>query len=145
MPFTISRPKVILENFDDETILINLDSGMYYSLNKAGSEILSLAERCTTLAEVVEALSRRYAGETEDIRAGVEHVVSQLRQEALIVPRSVPPVVDRESVASSDGVESQKSPFIAPVLTAFGDMQEILQLDPIHDVDASGWPTVRKA
>jgi hypothetical protein len=29
---------------------------------------------------------------------------------------------------------------VPPVLERYTDMQELLFLDPIHDVDESGWP-----
>ncbi len=31
-------------------------------------------------------------------------------------------------------------PYTSPVLETFSDMQEILLLDPVHDVDKAGWP-----
>jgi len=33
-----------------------------------------------------------------------------------------------------------RQPFSAPVLNAYTDMEELLLLDPIHDVDQAGWP-----
>jgi hypothetical protein len=30
--------------------------------------------------------------------------------------------------------------FHAPVLQVYSDMQDLLLLDPIHEVDATGWP-----
>ena len=34
----------------------------------------------------------------------------------------------------------EKLPFEAPVLYTYTDMAELLLLDPIHDVDETGWP-----
>jgi hypothetical protein len=48
-----------------------------------------------------------------------------------------------EGVAGADvpGDDVQgELPFVAPVLDKYTDMQELLLLDPIHEVDASGWP-----
>jgi len=33
--------------------------------------------------------------------------------------------------------------FDAPVLHSYTDMQDVLLLDPIHDVDETGWPSSR--
>jgi len=34
--------------------------------------------------------------------------------------------------------------YTPPVLSAYTDMEDLLQLDPVHDVDAeSGWPVPR--
>jgi len=32
------------------------------------------------------------------------------------------------------------APFVLPVLERYTDMQELLLIDPIHDVDETGWP-----
>jgi hypothetical protein len=34
--------------------------------------------------------------------------------------------------------------FVAPVLHKHTDMQDLLLLDPIHEVDETGWPSVKK-
>ena len=36
-----------------------------------------------------------------------------------------------------------KQPFEAPILNKYNDMQELLLLDPIHDVDEAGWPNTK--
>ncbi len=35
--------------------------------------------------------------------------------------------------------------FEAPVLESYSDMQDLLLLDPIHDVDDAGWPVANQA
>jgi hypothetical protein len=37
-------------------------------------------------------------------------------------------------------VAQAKRPFVIPSLQAYRDMQDMLSLDPIHDVEAAGWP-----
>ena len=36
-----------------------------------------------------------------------------------------------------------KEPFRAPQIRAYTDMQDLLMIDPIHDVDETGWPVRR--
>jgi len=51
--------------------------------------------------------------------------------------------VRAEENGSSAPVEAApraKEPFERPVLEKFTDVQELLALDPVHDVDGSGWP-----
>jgi hypothetical protein len=31
--------------------------------------------------------------------------------------------------------------WVAPTITVYADMQDLFQLDPIHDVDETGWPS----
>ena len=35
--------------------------------------------------------------------------------------------------------------YSTPVVEIFSDMQEILLLDPVHDVDKSGWPITKNS
>ena len=37
--YRINSPGVVFEAFDDEVVIINLDSGNYFSFNKVGSAI----------------------------------------------------------------------------------------------------------
>ena len=38
------------------------------------------------------------------------------------------------------GEASEKRPYVPPQIERFTDMQELLLLDPIHEVDDTGWP-----
>ena len=42
----------------------------------------------------------------------------------------------------SDGL---RAPFVAPELKRYADMQDLLLLDPVHDVDEKGWPNALAA
>jgi hypothetical protein len=37
-------------------------------------------------------------------------------------------------------VPNQSGPFRVPVLNRYSDMADMLLLDPVHDVEESGWP-----
>ncbi len=44
----------------------------------------------------------------------------------------------------SSPAPAQKLPFTPPTLNTYGDLQDLAQLDPIHDVEAqTGWPNRR--
>jgi len=40
---------------------------------------------------------------------------------------------------ASQGV-GERVPFVSPSFTTFTDMQDIILLDPVHEVDTQGWP-----
>jgi hypothetical protein len=69
-------------------------------------------------------------------------LLGQLQQENLIVPVDVAPAVDltelQQILPASNG--HAKPSFNPPLLNKYSDMQELLLLDPIHDVDEAGWP-----
>ena len=135
--FRVNTPTVTHETIDGEAVIINLDSGNYYSLVEAGSFIWSLVERGASASEVQQQVQQTYNGNATDIDQGVQELLTQLQQENLIVP--VDGAVERAEVPSSNNGH-EKPLFNAPLLNKFSDMQELLLLDPIHDVDEAGWP-----
>lgn len=137
--FRINTPTVTHETIDGEAVIINLDSGNYYSLVEAGSFIWALVERGASASEVQKLLQQTYQGDNGDIDRGVQELLAQLQQENLIVPVDDAPAVDLTEVMPS-GNGHERPVFNAPSLNKFSDMQELLLLDPIHDVDEAGWP-----
>jgi len=137
--YRINTPTVTHETIDGEAVIINLDSGNYYSLVEAGSFIWALVERGASAGEVQNLLQQTYQGNNGDIDRGVQALLAQLQQENLIVPVDEVPAVDLTEVLPS-GNGHAKPVFNAPLLNKFSDMQELLLLDPIHDVDETGWP-----
>ena len=137
--FRVNTPTVTHETIDGEAVIINLDSGNYYSLVEAGSVIWALVERGASTSEVQDLLQQTYQGDAGDIDRGVQELLAQLQQENLIVPVDGPAAVDLTEVMSSLNGHG-KAAFNAPLLNKFSDMQELLLLDPIHDVDEAGWP-----
>ena len=90
------------------------------------------------LGSIVEYMAQRYQDPKLEIRASIVGLISELLEEELIVPctdlGSVAPV--ESEVLSREG----RTEFQRPVLRKFTDMQELLILDPIHEVDEAGWP-----
>ena len=138
--YRVNTPTVTHETIDGEAVIINLDSGNYYSLVEAGSFIWGLLERGASASEVQDLVQQTYQGNATDIDQGVADLLAQLQQENLIVPvdGATDPTELHQVVPSSNGHE--KPSFNAPSLNKYSDMQELLLLDPIHDVDDAGWP-----
>ena len=136
--FRVNTPTVTHETIDGEAVIINLDSGNYYSLVDAGSLIWALVDRGASASEVQDLLQQSFQGDATDIDRGVQELLAQLQQENLIVPVDGAAADLAGVLPSSNGHE--KPSFNAPSLNKFSDMQELLLLDPIHDVDEAGWP-----
>lgn len=138
--FRVNTPTVTHETIDGEAVIINLDSGNYYSLVDAGSFIWSLIEKGASAPEVRKVVLQTYQGNEQDIDQGVQELMAQLEQENLIVPvAGAGEALDVCQVSQSSNGHERPS-FKAPLLNKFSDMQELLLLDPIHDVDDAGWP-----
>jgi hypothetical protein len=136
----VDSERVVHETIDDETILIDLDTGIYYSLAGSGAEIWTLLSSGITLADAAEVLRHRYPSDGEIPQHELHRLALELVDEGLLTPNNLPASqngpVDRRS---EDGPAAR--PFEPPLLHRYEDMEYFLRLDPIHEVDdAAGWP-----
>lgn len=140
--FRVNTPTVTHETIDGEAVIINLDSGNYYSLVDTGTFIWGLVDRGASASEVQQLVLQTYEGSASDIDAGVQELLAQLQLENLIVQVDGAGTLDLtqlEQGATSNNSQ-EKPAFNPPRLHKYSDMQELLLLDPIHDVDDAGWP-----
>ena len=141
--FRINNPSVISENIDGEVVIINLDSGAYYSTDQVGAEVWGLLEAGRCVGEIVEAIPARYLGESEEIETALHGFLSELQTEELIVGAEGSKTNEHASFVP--GSDTEKIPFQPPALKKYTDMKDMLLLDPIHDVEESGWPVPKPA
>jgi hypothetical protein len=140
--YCVNEPSVISEVIDGETIVLNFESGHYYSFNPTASEIWTRVCAGHPVAVATEWVARRFAGDAATIRTEVAAFVRRLEEEHLIRPApaetAAPAATSGEasSEASSDLVVT----FSSPDFEKFTDMEELLLLDPIHEVGDTGWP-----
>jgi hypothetical protein len=137
--YRVNKPSVILEDFGDEVVIVNLVSGNYYSVDAVGAEIWAMIQKGAKATEITAHLSRKYEGAAAFIEEAVIGFIRRIISENLIVPdadASAPPP------EPDDAGDQARKPFAAPALQKYTDMQELLLLDPIHEVDETGWPNV---
>ncbi len=134
--YEANTPSVIFEDFGDETILIHLDTGFYYSLDATGMTLWGLFSRGFTLDEACTRLDAVYEQEGTTLRDAASSFLDRLHEEGLL--RESPAT---EAPEQSAPVESgPRTRFVAPRLSRFEDMEQMFLLDPVHDVTEQGWP-----
>lgn len=121
------RPEVIDEVFEGEAVLVQLRTGCYYALNPAASAIWALLGPGRSAAGVAAALGC----DPEVVAAFLTRLEAETLVEAAAAEAPAP------SDAELTGVDRG-----TPDFERFTDMQDILMLDPIHDIDldGDGWP-----
>lgn len=141
--YRVNSPKVIHETIDGETVLVNLDSGNYYSFDGVGVDVWNLIENGVDQDGIVGAVARRYAGQRETMEQAISSFMKELEREALIVTDDEGRCerVTGARVDDDARTEDTRKSFEVPILNKYTDMQDLLLLDPIHDVDESGWPS----
>ena len=117
---TANRPDVIDEVFDGEAVLINLRAGRYYALDARATEVWRAISGGAEVGDVVAARP------DEDVPA----FLARLVEEELVV-------LDGGALPPAPPPNGRP----VPGLEVFTDLQDLLLLDPIHDVHPeTGWP-----
>ncbi len=137
--FRVNTPPVIHELLDGEVIVVNLDTGTYYSIPGTGAEIWTLVDQGASLDETVAALLERHDATQAVVEPAVGTFVDELVREALIEAMGEGDGRTADIVSAPANGDS-RPPFQEPKLVRYTDMQELLLLDPIHEVDERGWP-----
>lgn len=122
----VNHGQVAAKTFDDEVILINLATGVYYTIETIGSSIWKLIAKQYSMAEIATALSDGYEVSVEQARRDIGELAAQLIAEELVTVTedavSLEPVV-RQTV-------SEKRAYLVPRLDVYRDMELLLALDP---------------
>lgn len=132
--FRVNAENVVHENVDGEVIAIDLDNGSYYSLAGSAPAIWDLLTRGATETEACNALAARFDVDAEAIRAEVSALFGKLADSGLTVPTDDPPA---EPAVDDDLANASFEP---PRFERYTDMKDYFLLDPIHEVDTTGWP-----
>jgi hypothetical protein len=134
--FRINAPRVIHEPFEHEVIVVNLDTGRYYCLQRTGVDLWNGLMGGASIDEIVRAFVAAYDESETVVRTAVVSAMEDLKREELVVDAAG---MNRPEMAWR-ARESHGTPFVAPALETYTDMQDLLLLDPIHEVDEAGWP-----
>ena len=136
--YEINAPAVISEPMDEEMVVINLDSGCYFSLNKTAARLWNHLEQGCSVNQAARQMAWFYGSGEVPILNDVTSFIERLMEEGLIRsgergPTNGPPLK-----------EGQGEPYLKPSFEKYSDMQEMLLLDPIHEVSEAGWPHKEK-
>ena len=133
MRYQLNRPDVIQETVDGEALIIHTPSGCYYSLEGTGEHLWNALLAGYSSAEIAAAYPSAGEGTAAALNDAVELFARQLQAEQLLLPCDL--------TAAPGPITPAAHPFVNPVLQKFTDMQELLLVDPIHEVDPqAGWP-----
>jgi hypothetical protein len=125
--FEIKSPEVVYDEIDGEYVIVDLASGKYFRIQGESGKLFALIISGQALQAKKDILSRRTA----------ELVDSAVRK--LVDNSIIREATDQNPAGRSDETVSfDLSEF---VIEEFTDLQDIIGLDPIHEVDLNqGWP-----
>lgn len=134
MNYVINAPRIVYETIDDETIVIDFDSGTYYSARQVANRIWLWVAAGFNLSQITSGIASEYQLEPEQVADVVAGFIADLVDHELILESA-------ELLSSPIAPSAQDpTPFSPPILEKYSDMQDLLLLDPIHEVGEQGWP-----
>ena len=112
------------EVIDGEAIIINLTTGVYYSMQAAGAELWSMIERGESVEAMLAGITSRYDVDAGTALADLNAVLEKLLAEGLVRKSENG---HREAVVAAG---SSKLAYTPPSLQIYRDMEDLLALDP---------------
>lgn len=135
------KPWVNHDRLDDEVIAIDLNSGAYYAFDGAAADAWTLLLTGLDLAAIGIWLAERYEVTASTAEADVARFFAELLAHGLV--DSGGEVDESASLAQPRSGPTERAPYVAPTIEHYDDLADLFALDPIHEVDATGWPRAR--
>lgn len=131
--------EVSFERLGGEIIVIQFESGRYYSLTGTAADIFTLIEERVPSDSWRKIIHDHYNVEITDAQLAeeIEAHVNRLLEAQLIQESSEPPNRDFTRLPG----DMERASWVAPQIYVDSDLTDLLTIDPIHDVDATGWPS----
>jgi hypothetical protein len=124
--FRVNSDEVASNIFDGEAILINLSNGMYYSLAGTGALVWALLEAGRAKDRICAELEERTGVDHATAVADLGRLIDELFAEGLVVAADASTAMGGLEVGDLPAVAS----YSAPELEKYGDMSDLLALDP---------------
>jgi hypothetical protein len=88
--FEVVTDRVVAAELDDESVLLDVSSGLYYGLDEVGSRIWTLLNEALDLETIVSRLADEYEAAPDELRRDVVAFVDALAGRGLV--RTAQPV-----------------------------------------------------
>lgn len=134
----VNSGRIVHETVDGEVIIIDLETGHFFSLKGCGDLLWPAIVAGTTPGSLTRELAGAFGLVPSDVEATVKAFLDELEQEAIIREQPI------ETAASLPEFDA-RAPFEPPRVEKHTNMSDLLLLDPIHDVDEQGWPARKPA
>lgn len=136
--FEIAAPDCVAEDFDGEVVVVNLNTGRYFSIRGLGAAVWNDLLAGHTVADIRAAL----IGSDRALAEPAGRFLGSLIENQLVRP--APPPAAAPGVLRC--VAAVRSGETSLTVDAYDDMKDLLLTDPIHEVDPEvGWPIRRRA
>jgi len=130
--YRIRPDKVSHQDIEGEVIAIHFETGAYYSLTGAAAGVWVALGGDAEEDDLLASFADPPAGARDALRK----LLANLMSEGLIIQVPAEEPAKRSPAASI--------PWEAPRFEKYTDLADLLLADPIHEIDESGWPNVKR-
>lgn len=78
------RPEVLARQGESETILLDVDSGCFFTLDQVGARIWDLCDGSASVSEIVTIVCNEYDADRDTVEADVLELLTELSRERLL-------------------------------------------------------------
>ena len=128
---------VTWDEIGGEIVAIHLATGHYHSLRDTARDVFVALAAGASLGSVADQVG--VGADPATVRDELDRFVADLLRAGLVV-EAPDSGVGAEPAGDGAGPEPSGRPYSAPVLETFTDLEDLMLLDPVHDVDDQGWP-----
>ena len=132
----VRSAEVMSEVLDGEAVIIDLASGRYHGAPGVGATVWQAISAGCSMEGILAEVARLHTAVPEDAADQIRRFIDQLVAAGLVVEENG--VQASPSIAGTP--EPATTPWSAPVLESHDDLQDLLLLDPVHEVTEAGWP-----
>ncbi len=125
------NPRLAAEIFDGEYIIANLDTGLYFSVQGLAVSMINFLP-FETKDQVIDLLANTFPENSETIQKELTSILEELIENEIVLKDDLKTLVESKS-------NTLPIKYVASRFNKYADMQDLLLLDPIHDVDEDGW------
>ena len=134
--FKVNTPFVIWEHIENDIIVINLENGYYYDISGLSASIWLMIQDGLSYYNIIDRIQNHFNKTKQAVLPEINFFLCTLEEEHLIVR------VNELITPAIDAIAIPFDTYSAPVLKKYTDMENLLLIDPIHEVDEHGWPNL---
>jgi hypothetical protein len=132
----VVEPWMTHERLDDQVMMINLETGAYFALEHSAADCWSALVEGAGPDGLVDVLVAAYEVERPQAAADVDAFLRSLVDESIVGWSASTPAV----AVTPPAAAATRQTYRAPQIDKHDDLEELLLLDPIHDIGPEGWP-----
>jgi hypothetical protein len=134
----VVEPWMTHERLDDQVMMINLETGAYFALERPAADCWTALTAGAGFDGIVAEVVAHFDVDPARAGADVETFLESLVDEGIVRWSTEGPA----ATAPDRAAGAERLAYRPPQIEKHDDLEELLLLDPIHDVGPEGWPAV---